>query len=290
MRGIVLRLAAIAGFMLMSVMIKACDDLPPGELVFFRSAAALLPLFAFLAWRRELGQAFQTSNLRGHLIRASVGVLGIGSGFYALTKLPLPEVTTINYASPLIAVALGALVLRERVDRGRWLAIGIGLTGVLITAWPRLSMATSGRGLDVDQSIGALVALGGALIAAIVTLLVRTLTRTERSSTIVLYLSLLSSVYSLATIVFGWVMPTPGQWVLLIGAGILGGIAQALFTEALRHAEVSTLAPLEYTSVVLAIGFGYFVFGDAPTPYMLVGGALVIAAGLYIVLRARRRR
>jgi drug/metabolite transporter (DMT)-like permease len=286
--GIAYRLASITSFTVMSAMIKACDDLPTGELVFFRSAMALLPIGIFLAMRGELRDGFRTGNVGAHLFRSAVGLSGMSCGFFALTRLPLPEATTINYASPLIAVVLGALVLHERVGAGRWLAVAVGLGGVVVIAWPRLTLFGSGAGLDFDQSVGAAAALAGALISAGAALLIRTLTRTERSSTIVLYYAVLASVLSFGTIVFGWAMPTPGQWALLIGAGILGGIGQILFTEAFRLTEVSTLAPLEYSSVVLAVAFGYFFFGDVPTLHMLLGGVLVVAAGLYIVFRAGR--
>jgi len=288
LRGVLLRLASIICFILMSTALKACDTLPLGQLVFFRSLIGLLPILLFVAWQGELRSAFRTNNIRGHLVRGVIGITGMSMGFFALTRLPLPEATTINYAAPLITIVLGAAVLHEKVDAGKWLAVGVGLIGVLVIAWPRLTLFTSGSGLDTGQSLGALVALLATFVVAIAALTIRTLTRTEKSTSIVLIFSVFASTLSFCTIVFGWAMPTPQQWALLISGGVLGGLGQIFATEAFRHAEISTLAPLEYTSVILALGLGYVVFGDVPTPHMLIGGVLVVAAGLFVVFRASR--
>jgi drug/metabolite transporter (DMT)-like permease len=110
----------------------------------------------------------------------------------------------------------------------------------------------------------------------------------EKTATIVLWFSLLAAALSLLSLPFGWQVPTPTQALLLVGAGFCGGIAQILMTSAYRHAEVSTVAPFEYTSMILAIVVGYLAFGDVPTLNMLVGGAIVVAAGIFIIWREHR--
>jgi drug/metabolite transporter (DMT)-like permease len=118
--------------------------------------------------------------------------------------------------------------------------------------------------------------------------LVRRLVETERSATIVLYFSITSSIIALMTLPFGWVMPTPTQFAMLIGAGILGGIAQILLTESYRHADMSVVAPFEYASLILTIVVGYVFFRDVPTVAMLVGGVIVVGSGLFIIYREHR--
>src|SRR5690606_29143469 len=125
---------------------------------------------------------------------------------------------------------------------------------------PRLTVLNAG--LDQDQTTGAMVALLAAVLVAIQTLTVRTLVRSEKSSTVVIYYSLMSTILALGTIVFGWVTPTALQLLFLVAAGAIGGFGQILLTESLRHASVSTLAPFEYSSVVFSLAIGYFVFGD----------------------------
>ena len=93
---------------------------------------------------------------------------------------------------------------------------------------------------------------------------------------------------SLATIPFGWVMPTPTEAALLIGAGLLGGLGQILLTESYRHAETAVIAPFDYTSMLLALAVGYFAFAEVPTIPMLLGAGLVVGAGLLIIYRERQ--
>jgi drug/metabolite transporter (DMT)-like permease len=119
-------------------------------------------------------------------------------------------------------------------------------------------------------------------------LLVRRLVAVERTATIVLWFSLTASIFALATIPFGWIALSPWQVTFLVAAGVCGGLGQILMTESYRHAQMSTIAPFEYTSMLLAIAVGFFIFGDLPTVYMLVGGAIVVGAGLFIIWREHR--
>src|SRR5690606_30109551 len=109
-----------------------------------------------------------------------------------------------------------------------------------------------------------------------------------KSAVIVVWFSLTASVIGLMTLPFGWKAPDMWQAIFLVSAGICGGIAQIFMTEAYRHAEASTVAPFEYTSIVLAIVIGYLAFGEKPTVHIIVGGAIVIAAGIFIVWRERQ--
>jgi drug/metabolite transporter (DMT)-like permease len=206
--------------------------------------------------------------------------------FFALTQLPLPEAVTITYATPLIIVVLSAIFFHEIIRLYRWSAVLVGFAGVIIIAWPRLTLFTSG--VDTAGAVGVLAAIVGAALGAIAQLLVRRLIRTERPATIVLYFLGASSLISLATVPFGWAMPTPTQVLMLVAAGIAGGIAQVMLTESYRHADMSVIAPFEYTSLVLSVIIGYVFFGDVPTIYMLVGGIIVVGSGLFIIYREHR--
>lgn len=288
--GIGLKLASVAAFLAMMALLKATNDLPPGEMVFFRSLFALLPLFAFLGVRGEIRSAFVTTNLGGQLWRGAIGVASMSLSFFALTRLPLPEATILSYAIPIVTIILSALVLREQVRAFRWAAVCLGLVGVGIVIWPRLTLISGDHPLGAAETIGVAAALLAATLAGGVNLMIRTLVQTEKSSTIVLYYTLLSALLSLLTLPFGWHMPSPAQWGLLLAAGIAGGIAQALLTECYRYAQLSTIAPFEYASIVLSIVIGYVAFADVPTPQMLMGGALIVAAGIFIILREHQLR
>lgn len=206
---------------------------------------------------------------------------------FALTKLPLPEAIAINYASPLITVILGAVILHEVVRFYRWSAVLIGLGGVMVIIWPRMT-AFSGGGMGNDEAIGALAALGAAVTSAVAMMLVRRLVQTERTSTIVIYFSISASIISLASLPFGWIVPNWSQLAMMVGAGFAGGVGQILLTECYRHAPMSTIAPFEYTSMLLGLAIGFLLFGDIPTFEMLAGSAVVMAAGGFIIYREHK--
>ncbi|MFC3705474.1 DMT family transporter [Devosia honganensis] len=287
LRGILLKIVSVCFFVIMATMLKATETVPSGQMVFFRAFFALFPVLAYLAWKGKLASAFHTSRPLGHVLRGLIGVASMSLGFFALTRLPLPEATAIGYASPLIIVILSALLLRERVYIFRWTTVLVGMVGVLIILWPRLTVFTGGASMGDAEAIGALAALGGAVLSAFAMLQVRTLVQTERTETIVIYFFVTGSVLSLLTLPFGWVMPTPGQLALLIGAGFVGGIGQLLLTSCYRYADMSVIAPFEYVSLILTIVIGFVIFADIPTVAMLAGALIIVASGIAVILRER---
>lgn len=288
MRGILLKVLSVIVFVCMSTCIKAAgNDIATGQITFYRSAFAMVPILVFLAARRQLRDAFRTTNITGHLARGFVGILSMSFGFYGLVHLPLPEAIAIGYAMPLLAVAFAAFILGEVVRLYRWSAVAIGLIGVMIITWPRLTLFEGG-GFGSSEALGAIAVLLSATLGAIAMVLVRKLVQKERTHTIVLYFSLSASVFSLATLPFGWSPISLSSFLLLMIAGFCGGVAQILLTESYRHADMSTIAPFEYTSIVLGIVIGYFLFGDVPTGTMLLGTVIVVGAGIFIIYREHR--
>ena len=288
MRGIAFKLASVAILLSMASLLKASQGVPVGQLIFFRSFFAILPIIIFLAWRGEPIDGIKTDRPMAHVWRGIVGVGGMGFGFFALTKLPLPEAVAIGYAMPLLIVVFGAVFLKENVRLYRWSAVAVGMIGVAIIIWPRISVFSGNGGPVSDLTVGAISSLTAAVFAAFATMHVRHLVQTERSATIVLYFSIICTVVGLLTLPFGWVWPTTEQAIFLVGAGIAGGVGQILLTEAYRHADVSVVAPFDYTSLILSIIVGYVFFGDVPTVPMLTGGVIVVAAGLFIIWREHR--
>ncbi len=286
--GIGLKVGSVAIFVAMASFIKAAGQLPAGQIVFFRSFFAILPVVLYLAYRGELRAAVHTTRPLAHVLRGLVGVSSMGLGFFALTRLPLPEAVTINYAQPLLVVVFSAVFLGEVIRAYRWSAVAVGLVGVLIVSWPKLSLFGGASAIDREELVGVVAALVAAALSAIVMLQIRSLVRTEKSAVIVIWFSLTASAVGLLSIPFGWGQISAWQATYLISAGFCGGVAQILMTEAYRHAEASTVAPFEYTSMILAIIVGYLAFGDKPTIHIVVGGAIVIGAGIFIVWRERQ--
>jgi drug/metabolite transporter (DMT)-like permease len=288
LRGIVLKVLSIVVFVGMQSCIKEAGQLPAGEIAFFRSFFAIFPILAFLWFRGELGTAVHTKRPGAHIVRGLIGVSSMILGFFALTRLPLPEAIALNYAQPLLLVMFSALFLGETIRVYRWSAVVVGLIGVAIISWPKLTLFQSGAGMSNDEALGVAAALLAAAISAVALLQVRGLVRTERTATVVMWFSLTAAAASLLSIPFGWAPLTFTQAALLIGSGFCGGVAQILMTESYRHTEASTLAPFEYVSLLLGLVVGYLAFAEVPTIHMIVGGLIVIGAGIFIIWRERK--
>ncbi len=288
MLAIGLKVLSVGVLLAMASILKAQPGFPPGEMVFFRSFFAIIPLIIVLAWRRELVAGIKTERPISHVLRGLMGVGGMGFGFFALTQLPLPEAVAIGYAMPLLIVVFSAIFLKERVGIYRWSAVLVGMIGVAVIIAPRITIFSGGISNMSGATVGVAAALISACFGATAQLLVRRLVQTERSATIVLYFSITATAISLLTIPFGWVWPNPLEMTMLISVGILGGIGQTIMTESYRYAPMSVIAPFEYTSLVFSILIGFFIFSEVPTVAMIVGSLIVVASGIFIIFREHR--
>jgi drug/metabolite transporter (DMT)-like permease len=283
--GIALVLASIFAFTLMGAIVRHLTQTAPlGEVVFARSFVALIPLLLMLAWQRQLTTALRTKNPIAHVTRSVTGAVAMFLNFAALAFLPLAEATAIGFATPLFTVALSALLLGEVVRARRWSAVAAGFIGVLVMIYPNLGGATRGAG----TALGVLFAIAGAFAVAIAMTQVRHLSRTETTASLVFYFSIVCSLCGLATIPWGWIVPTHAELAWMVAMGILGGVGQLLITESYRHAPASVVAPFAYTGMPYSILIGYVWFAEVPEVIVLVGAAIVIAAGLFVIWREHR--
>lgn len=286
--GITLKICSVVVFMAMSSVIKSIGGaVPAGEVVFFRSAFAIPVIVVWLIWRGQLREGLHTKNPLGHVWRGLCGTTAMGLGFAALALLPLPEVTAIGYAAPLLTVIFAAMFLGEEVRLFRIATVAMGMIGVLIILSPRLSGLSAGE-LGNAEALGAILTLTGAVFSALAQVFVRKLVVGERVTAIVFYFSLTATVISLITLPFGWVIPDAGQAVRLILAGLMGGVGQVFLTSSYRYAHASVVAPFEYASMILAIVVGWFVFEEVPTLVVMAGASIVVTAGILIIWRERQ--
>ena len=291
-RGALMMLGATALFTIMSALIKGLsDNIHFIETMFFRSAFALPVMFAIAARGRDWG-VLRTKRLPGLLVRAFTGTMAQGCAFYALTVLPLAEQTALTYTTPLFVTLLSIPFLGEKVGIHRWSAVLVGFVGIMVIALG--DGAFQGGGPNQVVAIGMAVAVAQGVWSAATTLLVRSLSATESSTTIVLWQSLLMTAFTLVALPFFWTTPTLFELLLLVLVGLVGGVAQILLTEAYASAQVSALGPYSYTSILWSVAIGWVVFSDAPGWSTLGGAALIVASGLYIlhreITRARQRR
>lgn len=280
--GIAYRCVMAVMFPLMSMFAKLASDsgIPVNEIIFFRGAAALVPVLGFVAFSGGI-ELLKTERPKAHLVRAAVGGTGMIFVFLGVISLPLNESTSIGFSVPIIATALSALLLKERVGIHRWGATLIGFVGVIVLLHP-----------DPGKMIaaGAIYALIGVSFTAAVTITVRQLAATESPVTIAFYFMALSAAAFALTLPFSWVTPTPLQLFYLLGVGISGGLAQMVMGVSLRHAPVATLVPFDYSQIIWTIGISWLLWNELPGSDILLGTSIVIASGLYIVYREHKRR
>jgi len=285
--AISLKLLAVFLFMVMAAMIKAAtQNVPAGQAVFFRSFFALPIILGWIWQRGEIREALIPVNLMGHVWRGLFGTTAMVLTFAGLALLPLPEVTAIGYATPMFTVILAAVMLGERVRIFRISAVALGLVGVMIVLWPRLSIGA--EALGTAAGLGAVMVLGASILRALVQIHIRTLVKTEHTAAIVFYFSVTATVLSLLSVPFGWVVPTVRDAGLLIGAGLVGGVAQILVTSSYRFGAASMLAPFDYASLIFAALIGYVIFAELPTTPTVIGASLVVLGGVLIIWRERQ--
>jgi drug/metabolite transporter (DMT)-like permease len=284
LRAIGLKLASVGLFVGMQAMVKfTADRVPPGEAVFFRSFFALPVILAWIALRGQWSLGLVPKSPIGHFWRGLMGTVSMGLGFAGLAYLPLPEVTAIGYAAPLLAVIFAAMYLDERVPWLNWLAVLLGLCGVLVVLYPRLTIfdrTTDGY----SDLLGVFLVLGCAVFAALAQTVVRKLLETDRTPVIVLWFSVTATSLSLLTLPYGWVIPLRADFAALAASGLVGAFAQILMTESYRFAGASTVSPLDYASLLFALAIGYAIFDETPSTSLLMGAPLVILAGVLVAI------
>jgi drug/metabolite transporter (DMT)-like permease len=288
-KAVGLKLLSALLFALMSALVRQLGDVAPvGQMVFFRSACAIPPVLLIYALRGELMSTLYTSRPFGQLGRGMMSVGGMFSNFSSLTRLPLADATAITFASPLITVALAAVVLKEKVRVFRWTAVAIGFVGVIVMLIPHLDVGHYAAIGTATATAGAAFALFSAFCNAGTVIQTRRLTQSETTSSIVFYFSLVCALAGALTLPFAWHTPTPSELLKLMSLGLLGGIAHIFLTESYRHAPASVIAPLDYSALLWALLLGYWFFGELPSALVYLGAAIVAGAGLFVIFRERR--
>jgi len=288
-KAIGLKLISALLFAVMSALVRKLGDVAPiGQMVFFRSAFAIVPVVVIYAIRGELAAAVRTSRPLGQLGRGILSVGGMFTNFSALTRLPLADATAISFASPLITVALAAIILKERVRIYRWSAVLIGFAGVIVMLVPHFDIGAYAGAGGTAAAVGSIFAITSALCNAGTVIQTRRLTQSETTSSIVFYFSLVCAIAGALTLPFAWHSPTASELAALISLGILGGFAHILLTESYRYAAASVVAPFDYTSMLWALMLGYWLFGELPDTLVYLGAAIVAGAGLFVIWRERQ--
>ena len=280
LRAIAIMIAAVAVFSFMDGILKVlAARYPPMQVAALRGATSLpftlLPVL--LGGRlREL----RPRRWPMHLLRGALSVVVLGGFIYSVRTLSLANTYSVFLSAPLIVAALSVPLLGERVDRRTWIAILVGLAGVLTMLRP----STSGI-----STFGALAALAGAIAYALSAIAVRVLTRTDTTVSVVFWTVGLMTLFTSAISAPGWVPIGHDHWKWLLGLGLLAATAQYLLTEAFRSAPPSVVTPFEYSALLWGAVIDRVVWHVLPSARVCFGGGIVIVSGLYLIWHQRRQ-
>ena len=262
----------------MYISVKAVsEDVPLGEIVFFRSFFATIPLILFLWIRNEFPSGLATKRPFGHFLRASFGAFALFTSFAALARLSLAEAILIAQLAPMLTAIAAVFFLSERLTFFRMGGLGLGFAGVVVLVWPELG----GNDADDTRLIGVALGLASAVLSAFSLIMVRSLSRSESPGAIALYFVLASMLGALLTIPWGWVMPQGAVLFYLIAAGLFGGFAHIAMTLSFRYAEASRLAPFEYIALLWPLLADLFIFQLPIAVTFLIAAPLVLAGAAF---------
>lgn len=280
LEGALWMLASALVFTANGVLVKALAETGMSffQIALARAGFALLAIlpFVYLAGWRALRTAYPGT----HVIRAVCGAGAMLSGFYALSHLPLADVTAIGFTTPLFATILAILFLGETVRWRRWTATLVGFGGVLIMLRPGALL--SGEGIALD---GFLAALGMAAGIAVAVIMVKRLPKSEHQAVMLLWFCLASIALAVVPAIQAWQNPSLEQWLMLAGVGVIGVSGQSLIIRAYRAGEASFVAPFDYSKILFAMAFGFLFFAEIPEVWTLAGAAVIVASSLYIAQR-----
>ena len=280
-RAVAWMLLAVACFSLMDAGMKQLSSSYPTLQVTFLRGAASLPFV--LVWVLATAGPRSLIPVRWglHLLRGLLGMAMIGCFVFALRSLPLSTAYTIYFVAPLLIAALSVPLLGETVGPRRWIAIGIGLVGVLVVLRP---------GVGGFISIPGLMVLLAATAYAVAAITVSMLTRTDTPQSMVVWFLVILALGAGLLAIPDWQPLQLGHAGLIAGMGLAGAGGQVALTRAFQLGEASLIAPLEYTGLVWVIGWDLLFWGVLPDNWTWLGAGIIVASGLYLLHRERVRK
>jgi drug/metabolite transporter (DMT)-like permease len=273
-KAIGLMLLAALGFSLMNVLIRwTASELHSFQIVFFRNVFGLVFM---LPWLIKHGyKSFKTDRLPLFVIRSILGLASMMCYFWAITVLPLAKAVALSFTVPLFVTIGASLILKEEVHLRRWIAVFVGFVGTLVILRPSI---------DGDLFASLVVVASSVTMAASV-LIIKSLSRTESTNVIVMYMVLLMTPLSFPAAVTVWQWPSMDLWILLMLMGFLGSFAHLMFTHSLKISDVSIVMPFDFARLPFIIILAWLIFDQSVDRWTVIGAGIVFSSGVYIARR-----
>ena len=273
--GAMLSLTAFAVYATHDVFIKILgSSYSPFQLIFF-SGLLGFPLVTLVMMRDRTDGNLIPKHPVWTAVRTTTAVLNAVTGFYAFSVLPLAQCYAIFFTMPILITLMAIPLLGEKVGLHRGIAIVVGLIGVVVVLRPG----------QADLGLGHLSALVAALLGAATSVIVRKVGNSERAVVLMLYPMMANFVVMGLALPFVYVPVPPQDFAMMAGIAALGLLGGVLIIAAYRRAPAIIVAPMQYSQIIWALIFGHFLFGEDIDLYTAVGTAIIIASGVYIVLR-----
>lgn len=274
LRSIYAMLIAVFMFSLMDTAMKLlAAHYPAMQVAALRSLSSLPLVCAYVAWRGGFGTMMR-ARWSLHVLRGALGIGMLALFAYGLKRLSLAEAYSVFFIAPALITAMSVFFLKESVNLARWIAIVVGLGGVLVVLRPE------GGGF---LTLGGLAVLGSAVCYAISAIAARILARTDSTQQMMFWLMLLMALGATALAAPEWVGVDPGHLLLLCGLAVSGFFGQLAITEAFSHGEASVVAPFEYSALAWGVAIDWLMWSTLPDGYTLIGAAIIIGSGLYLI-------
>lgn len=277
MRGIVLMCLSTIAFAFMHTLVRHISaELPVFQIAFFRNLFGLIVLLPLIV--RSNFELFRSNRIGLHALRGVINIGAMLMFFMALSMTPLAKVTALSFTAPIFMAVLSVLVLGERFRFHRWLAIVFGFIGMMIILRPGL----------VALDTGALLVLGSAGLWAVAMLLIKVLSRTDSSVTIVAWMGIFLCLFSIGPALWVWQPVNGTQIVWLMLVGLFGTIAQVTLSQSLKETDPTAVMPFDFLKLVWTALLGVWFFAEIPDLYTWIGAAVIFGSGMYIARRERQ--
>jgi drug/metabolite transporter (DMT)-like permease len=265
------------GWTAMSLLVRELSaDYSAFELLFFRNLVALCILLP-LALRSGVA-SLKTRRLPLHALRAVLSCIAVLGLFYGIGHLPLPDVTALSFTQPVFVVVLAALILKETVNRARWLAVILGFAGLLVVVRPGFA----------EIGIATLAVIGSSISYACSNMCTKRLLSTDTPNQSIFYFNLLMLPLALVPTLFFWVTPTPRDFLLMIAIGVCGTVAVYGYVRAFAAADASAVVPFDFLRMPVAALAAYVLFAETGDFWTWIGSAIIFT-GAYLLVRIERQ-
>ncbi len=278
MRGITAMLLAVCLFSLMDAGLKLLSPHYPALQVTAMRAIASLPFVVVYIFLRGSGASLLKIRWPLHLLRGVLGISMLALFTYGLRSLPLSEAYSLFFIAPLLITALSVPLLKEKVGAARWIAIFVGLLGVLIVLRPSTVNLVS---------LGSLAVLGAAVCYSVSAICVRLISKTDTSDSMVFWAMTMIAIGGGSLAAPNWQPIEHHHSLVLAGIGLTGFFGQVAITAAFQKGEASVIAPFEYSALALGIGLDWLLWRTVPDSIALFGALVIVASGLYLIKKEK---